>query len=86
MMIFILEDDTALCSGIELALAAPGRQFTSCHDIASAKAAVQINTPDFYSRKILERFMIYTIGSQITDFLYFLCRSDYQSLVGETVR
>ena len=48
MLILILEDDTALCSGIELALAAPGRQFTSCHNIASAKAAVQINTPDLY--------------------------------------
>jgi len=48
VLILILEDDTALCSGIELALAAPGRQFTSCHNIATAKIAVQINTPDLY--------------------------------------
>ena len=48
MLILILEDDTALCSGIELALAAPGRQFASCHNTAAAKAAVQINTPDLY--------------------------------------
>ena len=48
MTIMILEDDTALCSGIELVLAAPGRQFTSCHNIAAAKAAVKINTPDLY--------------------------------------
>jgi len=48
MTIMILEDDTALCSGIELALAAPGRQFVSCHNITTAKTAVQINTPDLY--------------------------------------
>ena len=48
MLILILEDDTALCSGIELALAAPGRQFVSCHNITAAKSAVQVNTPDLY--------------------------------------
>jgi len=48
MLILILEDDTALCSGIELALAAPGRQFVSCHNIYAAKSAVQISTPDLY--------------------------------------
>jgi DNA-binding response OmpR family regulator len=44
----ILEDDTALCNGIELALAAPGREFISCHNIAAAKAALQKNTPDLF--------------------------------------
>jgi DNA-binding response OmpR family regulator len=44
----ILEDDTALCNGIELALAAPGRQFVSCHNVAAAKAALQKNVPDIF--------------------------------------
>jgi DNA-binding response OmpR family regulator len=46
--IMILEDDTALCNGIELALAAPWRQFVSCHNIAAAKAELQNNTPDIF--------------------------------------
>ncbi|MDR2939810.1 MAG: response regulator transcription factor [Clostridiales bacterium] len=48
MMIIILEDDTALCNGIELALASPGRQFISCHNIVSAKAALKSNIPDLF--------------------------------------
>jgi DNA-binding response OmpR family regulator len=44
----ILEDDTALCNGIELALAAPGRQFVSCHNVAAAKTALQKNAPDLF--------------------------------------
>ena len=48
MTIMILEDDTALCSGIELALAAPGRQFVACHGITAAKTALQTNTPDLF--------------------------------------
>lgn len=48
MLIMILEDDTALCNGIELALAAPDRQFTSCHSIAAGKLALQNNSPDLF--------------------------------------
>jgi DNA-binding response OmpR family regulator len=44
----ILEDDTALCNGIELALAAPDRYFASCYSIAAAKAELQKNDPDFF--------------------------------------
>jgi len=44
----ILEDDTALCNGIELALAAPERQFAPCHNIAAAKKALQINSPGLF--------------------------------------
>lgn len=48
MVIMILEDDTALCNGIELALAAPDRQFTSCHSIVAGKLALQNNSPDLF--------------------------------------
>ena len=48
MIIMILEDDTALCNGIELALAAPERQFAPCHNIAAAKKALQINSPGLF--------------------------------------
>ena len=48
MTIMILEDDTALCGGIELALAADGREFVSCHDVTAAKAALQTNKPDLF--------------------------------------
>ncbi|MDR0325652.1 MAG: response regulator, partial [Oscillospiraceae bacterium] len=48
MNIFILEDDTALCKGIELALAAPDRHFTLCHNLNHAKAAIQTSSPDLF--------------------------------------
>ncbi len=48
MMILILEDDTALCKGIELALAAGDRQFSRCNTIAAAKAALEKSSPDLF--------------------------------------
>ncbi|MFP3155981.1 response regulator transcription factor [Lachnospiraceae bacterium ZAX-1] len=48
MTILILEDDTALCKGIELALKAPGRQFTLCFSIAAAWAEVKNGAPDLF--------------------------------------
>jgi len=42
----ILEDDTALCKGMEMALGALERQFTLCHNVADAKAALQTCPPD----------------------------------------
>jgi DNA-binding response OmpR family regulator len=48
MTILILEDDTALCKSIELALAAHGRQFSPCRNIAAAKAALQASAPDLF--------------------------------------
>jgi DNA-binding response OmpR family regulator len=41
MKIMILEDDTALCNGIEIALAAHDRQFLSCHSIAAASRQIR---------------------------------------------
>ena len=48
MLILILEDDTALCKGIELALAASGRQFVLCHAIGYARAALKNGAPDLF--------------------------------------
>jgi DNA-binding response OmpR family regulator len=48
MIIMILEDDTALCKGIELALAAPDRQFSQCGNIRQASAAVGSTLPDLF--------------------------------------
>ncbi|MCL2253531.1 MAG: response regulator transcription factor [Lachnospiraceae bacterium] len=48
MVILILEDDTALCKGIEMALAAPERCFALCHNIAAAKAAMQNKRPGLF--------------------------------------
>jgi len=48
MVIFMLEDDTALCNGIELALAASDRHFVSCRDINGAKTALQNHSPDLF--------------------------------------
>ena len=48
MTIMMLEDDTALCRGVELALAAPCRQFISCYNIAEAKKSLLTDTPDLY--------------------------------------
>jgi DNA-binding response OmpR family regulator len=44
----ILEDDAALCKGIELALAGPGRQFSLCGNVSQARAAVGSTLPDLY--------------------------------------
>jgi DNA-binding response OmpR family regulator len=48
MVILILEDDTALCSGIELALAAPDRLFALCHNIGEAKRALRNGSPGLF--------------------------------------
>jgi DNA-binding response OmpR family regulator len=49
MTVLILEDDGALCRGIELALAAPGRVFVLCHDIKEARAALdEGGQPDLF--------------------------------------
>jgi DNA-binding response OmpR family regulator len=46
--ILTLEDDIALCRGIELALASPGRRFSLCHNIKEAKVALQDSSPDLF--------------------------------------
>jgi DNA-binding response OmpR family regulator len=46
MSILILEDDVALCKGIELALNAPDRKFALCHTISAAKERLQGGEPD----------------------------------------
>ena len=46
MKILIIEDDTALCRGIELALAAPDRTFSLCHCLRDAKEVLQNGQPD----------------------------------------
>ena len=48
MKILILEDDIALCKGIELALAAPGREFTLCYSVGDAEAEVRGGPPDMF--------------------------------------
>ncbi|MDR1070043.1 MAG: response regulator, partial [Gracilibacteraceae bacterium] len=48
LAILVLEDDTALCKGIELTLAADDRQFEPCHTISAAKAALQGGSPDLF--------------------------------------
>jgi DNA-binding response OmpR family regulator len=48
MPILILEDDAALCKGVELALHAPGREFALCHCIAEAKESLQKAMPDLF--------------------------------------
>jgi DNA-binding response OmpR family regulator len=48
MSILILEDDIALCKGMELALKAPGREFLLCHSVASAKTQMQNGEPDLF--------------------------------------
>ena len=48
MVILVLEDDTALCKGIEMALAAPGRQFLLCKSVAEAKNRLQASSPDLF--------------------------------------
>jgi DNA-binding response OmpR family regulator len=46
MTILILEDDTALCKGIELALKQDERRFAPCHTVAAAKEWLQTGNPD----------------------------------------
>jgi putative ABC transport system ATP-binding protein len=46
--IIILEDDTALSSGVALALAADERRFTLCHTIGEARTARQDGSPDLF--------------------------------------
>ena len=48
MIIMVIDDDTALCKGIELALAASDRQFALCRDIGQAKAALRTSSPDLF--------------------------------------
>ena len=48
MTILILEDDSALCKGIELALGAVQRRFLLCHNIGEAKLALHSNSIDLY--------------------------------------
>ncbi len=48
MLIMILEDDIALCKGIEMALAAPDRQFALCHAVSQARAALGGLAPDLF--------------------------------------
>jgi len=48
LKILILEDDAALCKGMELALKAPGRVFLLCHSVAAAKTQLQNNSPDLF--------------------------------------
>jgi DNA-binding response OmpR family regulator len=48
VIILILEDDAALCKGIELALAAADRHFALCKSVLEAKASLQTNSPDLF--------------------------------------
>ncbi|MCL1817267.1 MAG: response regulator transcription factor [Clostridiales bacterium] len=48
MVFLILEDDSALCKGIEMALAAPDRSFELFHNIVAAKTAMQNKTLDLF--------------------------------------
>jgi DNA-binding response OmpR family regulator len=56
MSILILEDDAALCKGMELALKAPGRDFLLCHSVASAKTQLQNGEPVIigHDKKLLQ--------------------------------
>jgi DNA-binding response OmpR family regulator len=48
VVILILEDDVALCKGIELALAAPERHFALCHSIREAMEALRDCSPNLF--------------------------------------
>jgi DNA-binding response OmpR family regulator len=48
MTILILEDDTALCKGIELALKSGERLFAPCHTVAAANEWLRTGTPDLF--------------------------------------
>ena len=48
MTTLILEDDIALCKGIEIALGMPERRFLHCHSISDAKMTLQNNSVDIF--------------------------------------
>jgi DNA-binding response OmpR family regulator len=48
MKLLILEDDVALCKGIEMALSAPERRFALCHSVAQAKVAIENDSPELF--------------------------------------
>jgi DNA-binding response OmpR family regulator len=48
MTILILEDDTALCKGIELTLKGAERQFAPCHSVAQARTELQKGSPELF--------------------------------------
>jgi DNA-binding response OmpR family regulator len=48
MTILILEDDVALCKGIELTLKGVGRQFALCHTVAEARAMLVSESPELF--------------------------------------
>jgi DNA-binding response OmpR family regulator len=48
MTILILEDDAALCKGIELALKQGERRFAPSHTVAAAKEWLQTGNPDLF--------------------------------------
>ncbi|MCL2109080.1 MAG: response regulator transcription factor [Oscillospiraceae bacterium] len=54
MNILILEDDIALCKGIELALADPNRRFPLCHTISNAKTIIKESAPDYFRLFVLD--------------------------------
>ncbi len=48
MIILILEDDTALCKGIAIALEAKDRSFLLCGTVGKAKSELKTTTPDAF--------------------------------------
>jgi DNA-binding response OmpR family regulator len=48
LTILILEDDTALCKGIELTLKGAEWRFTLCHSIVEARTALVNESPDLF--------------------------------------
>jgi DNA-binding response OmpR family regulator len=48
MTILILEDDVALCKGIELALNRAERRFAPCHTVTEAKEWLKTGNPDLF--------------------------------------
>jgi DNA-binding response OmpR family regulator len=48
LTVLILEDDIALCKGIELTLAAADRRFTLCRGVREARAALRDGAPDMF--------------------------------------
>jgi DNA-binding response OmpR family regulator len=46
--ILLLEDDIALCNGIALVLKSAERDFTLCHTLREARAALQRGVPDLF--------------------------------------
>jgi DNA-binding response OmpR family regulator len=48
MKILVLEDDPALCRGLELTLKAQGREFALCFSLAEAKAKLLDFSPDLF--------------------------------------